>query len=122
MTGHVLQFNGASSKVDVPYSATLNPTSFTVEIWAKITGDPGRWRSPITCRDGAPEHGYLIYGGENNHWQFWIGHGSGWSSIEGPAIEYGKWTHVAGTYDGSSQNMLFYVDGHRVGARTSALA
>ena len=111
MAQNVLHFNGRDSKVDIPFSAQLNPKSFTVEIWAKAIGGSGTWRSPLTSRDDGPARGFILYAGENNDWQFWIGMGEGWVTISGPQIEPDKWTHLAGTYDESSKNMLFYVNG-----------
>ena len=37
-------FNGTSQYVSVPYSASLNPATFSVEVWAKPTGGAGTYR------------------------------------------------------------------------------
>ena len=39
----------------------------------------------------------------------------GWQHIVGPIAEIGKWTHVAGTYDG--RKMVLYLNGIEVGQK-----
>ncbi|HIB90408.1 TPA: hypothetical protein EYO57_25020 [Candidatus Poribacteria bacterium] len=39
----------------------------------------------------------------------------GWQHIVGPIAEIGKWTHVAGTYDG--RKMVLYLKGIEVGQK-----
>ncbi len=108
-----LSFDGKSSYIEVGYQPQLNPSQFTISCWAKVEGNPGQWRSPVTSRTDLPTGGYILYAGQNNRWQFWIGDGSGWATLEGADIVLDRWTHVAATYEGTT--LKFYLNGEPVG-------
>jgi hypothetical protein len=111
-----------SQKVDVPWSDVLNPPTFTAEVWARVTGTTGDYRSPLTSRADGPQRGYIFYAEPGNTWQFWSGEGdtSGWDNIPGPAIQTNAWTHLVATYDGTTKR--FYVNGLLVGTSTEPFA
>jgi len=122
-TNTAVKFSSADGqKVDVPWSDVLNPPQFTVEVWARLTGDTGDYRSPLTSRADGPQRGYLFYAEPGNTWQFWSGKGdtSGWDSIPGPAVNMNKWEYLVATYDGTTKR--FYVNGVEVGSSTAAFA
>ncbi len=102
-------------KVDVDYLEDLNPEVFTVELWARVDGGQGSYRSPITSRDDHPQRGYVIYASASDRWEFWTGRGeqTGWNSLAGPAVAIGEWVYLVAQYDGT--RMLFYVNGELVG-------
>lgn len=115
-------FNGSSQYVSVPYSATLNPTRFSVEAWAYVTGGDGTYRSVVTSRDyaaGAFHRGYVLYAG-SEFWEFWLGTGPGWDSVYGPAVTKNVWTHLVATYDGTI--LRFYVNGLLAGSKAMTLS
>jgi tRNA threonylcarbamoyladenosine modification (KEOPS) complex Pcc1 subunit len=107
-------------KIDVTWSATLNPPQFSAEVWARVSGSIADHRSPLTSRAEGPERGYIFYAEPGNTWQFWTGKGdfSGWDVIPGPAVEPEKWTHLVATYDGTTKR--FFVNGIEVGSSTAA--
>jgi hypothetical protein len=113
------------SHVEVPYAAALNPPLFTIEAWAKVTGGAGTWRTVVCSRNFVPSEpvgaqrtkGYLIYAGQDNHWQFWCG--LSWNTILGPQIVPDEWTHLVGTYDGTTER--FYVNGELAGSAATTL-
>ncbi|MFA6470066.1 MAG: LamG-like jellyroll fold domain-containing protein [Bacteroidota bacterium] len=112
--GNALQFDGINDVVQVPYSANFNPAVFTYEIWARVVGGEDTYRTPMSSRDydgGVTVYGVHFYAaGNNNKWEGWIGKGvTGWSVITGTDIVEGEWTHLAQTYDGTTQR--FYVNG-----------
>ena len=113
-------FDGANDKVDVPFSAQLNPPFFTVELWARLDGGGGH-RSPLTSRDDRPQRGYMFYAAPNNRWEFWNGRGNGWHGLGGPGAAFGEWYHLVGTYDAATQTKKFYVNGSLVGQATVPL-
>jgi len=61
--GTAAVFNGSSGKIDVPYTAALNPANFTAYVWARVDGGAGSYRSPLTSRGyvSGQEVGYLFY-------------------------------------------------------------
>lgn len=126
-----VRFNGVDGKIDVWWSEVLNPadlsdppqmTAFTIECWAKVSGNVGNFRSPVTSRADAPQRGYIFYASDANTWQFWNGAAAGgWQVVAGPAVQLDTWVHLVGTYDGTVKR--FYVNGTEVGsAATTVLA
>ncbi len=109
--------DGTSDYIEVPFSPTLNTKTFTIEGWVKPQA--GRnYRAVITSRDSLRTiQGYIIYITPNNKWSLWIGHGGDWQTIDGPTIQAGVWTHLAGTYDG--QTLKFFINGAEVGSQNS---
>ncbi len=67
-----LSLDGRGDYAEVPYSPEIDPTQLTVSCWANVQGEPGRWRSVLTSGEGSPAKGYILYAGENTHWQFWL--------------------------------------------------
>jgi hypothetical protein len=124
-TGDATRF--ANGVIDVLYAEDLNPTSFTVTIWARPEGGSGH-RSPFTSRydgivaGGGNLDGYILYEEPGNTWQFWTGDGEsaadGWDSLQGPPVEEGEWQHMAVTYDEETSTKTLYVNGELV-AETS---
>ena len=117
------KFNSADSqKIDVPWSDTLNPPVFSVEVWARVTGGASNYRSPLTSRADGPQRGYIFYAEPGNTWQFWTGKGdsSGWDNIPGPAVQINRWAYLAATYDGTTKR--FYVNGAEVSSSAAGFA
>ncbi len=113
----VMQFDGFNDYVEVPYEPALNPSQFTISLWAKITGEEGAGRSLLTSSDADAKGGYSIQATSINKWELTVGDGN-WSTIIGPDVVSNIWTHIAGTYDG---NMLrLYVDGVLCGTLETA--
>lgn len=111
---------GSGLKVDVPFSSALNPSVFTAECWARVTGGSGTHRSPLTSRGGPAQSGYIFYAEPGDTWQLWFGTGSGWNILQGPAVQFNAWTHLAAVYDGAT--MLFYVNGVLCKQSTQSIA
>jgi hypothetical protein len=120
-TNTAASFSSADrQKMDVPWTDTINAPQFTVELWARVTGNSGSYRSPLTSRADSPQRGYIFYAEPGNTWQFWSGKGdsSGWDNIAGPAVRTNEWTYLAATYDGTTKR--FFVNGTIVGSSTAA--
>lgn len=113
-----LYFDGTNDYVEIPYSPDLNNPVFSVALWARVEGGSGSYRAAIASRDvaGTPIHGYLIYAGSDNKWQFWIGDGvSNYQKVTGTAVTT-DWIHLTATYDGST--MKFYNNGILVSSKS----
>jgi Concanavalin A-like lectin/glucanases superfamily/Secretion system C-terminal sorting domain len=117
--GNALKFDGSDDAVEIPYTASLNPSGdFTVELWARVDGNDGTWRTPLSSR--GDRIGYNFYasyaeGGPNdNCWEFWFGVYSygNWVALVGPPVVDGQWTHLAAVHDGTT--FTFYVNGMTV--------
>jgi len=118
--GQVLSLEGATSAVEVPYSADLNPEAFTVSLWVNADPSGSGHRSPITSRDDSPQSGYIFYANPNNIWEFWIGTGSRWNIVSGPAVALGEWTHLAASY--VNEQSRLYVNGFLAGEATAPIS
>ncbi len=122
LLGGALKFAGGSQKVDVPFSAKLNPADeFTVSVWANVDPTGTSHRSPITSRDDYPQRGYILYVEPGNTWQFWTGTGTtttAWHTTAGPAVTFDEWTLVTGTVSGTQKKL--YINGSLVAEGTAA--
>jgi hypothetical protein len=109
--GSALLFNGTNSLVRIPHTASLNLTSgMTLEAWVYPISSGG-WRD-------------LIYKSLGSLSLYYLGTYSGLSATGGTygAHIYGRgtlplnaWSHVAATYDRTTQRI--YVNGVQVGSR-----
>ncbi|MEM7396163.1 MAG: DUF2341 domain-containing protein, partial [Verrucomicrobiota bacterium] len=114
IAGGANDFSGDGDQVEVPYQLTLNPTTLTVEAWARVDGGGG-FRSPLTSRkDGAPPRGYILYAQPGGNWAFWVANAP-WDVINGPAYTLGGFDYLAGTFDASIGEQAFFVNGREVG-------
>lgn len=111
--------------LDVPFSPLLNPTSFTVTLWANADSTTG-YASPITSRvhgGGGETNGYIIYNAAGGNWAFWTGQGVvNWDDMTGPAVTVGEWTHLAITYDAATDTKTLWVNGDPAAVDTTRAA
>ncbi|MFA7231403.1 MAG: LamG domain-containing protein, partial [Victivallaceae bacterium] len=106
-SGNALDFNGSSDYVEAPYSADFNTSEFTVSAWAKVEGGADTYRGLLSSRGSC--HGYNIYAGSNNKWQFWTGTGTGYHALTGGDVVNSTWTHIVATYKNGTKTL--YVNG-----------
>ena len=110
-------FDGVHGNVVVPYNAAFSSPSFSFEVWALIANtNPPNYEAVLNARVGSPQAGFTMYAIPNvpGYWQFWMGTGSGWSTIGATnySLIANSWTHLVGTYDGTNQ--AFYINGNLV--------
>jgi len=119
-TGYSQGARAGNSRIDVAYDPALNPSVFSVECWALVTGGAGNYRSAVTSRDTTTgtAYGYTLYAANDNTWQFWLGNGTTWVAVSGPAIVANQWAHLVGTYDGATASL--YVNGVLASSRPVA--
>ena len=119
--GSALSFDGASSLVQVPSSASLNlGSAMTLEAWVNPAAAQSGWRT-IVQRE---VDGYFLHAGSNGALRPAGGgtfNGKMKFTAASSAITVGAWTHLALTYDGA--NLRLYVNGALASttARTGAL-
>ncbi|RIK74934.1 MAG: hypothetical protein DCC68_22190 [Planctomycetota bacterium] len=126
-TGGAISLTG-SGVINVPHSPDINPTSFTVALWARVTGGTG-FRSAITSRydglvfGGGNLDGYILYAGSDNRWQFWTGDGESavdtWDTLTGPNVVVNEWTHLAISFDVATNTKQLYVNGALAASSTT---
>ena len=112
-------FDGVDDAVEVAYHETLNNGSFSVALWAKVTGGADTFRAPISSRDDGPQKGYLIYAASDNTWQFWTGSAaSGWNANSAASVVLDEWVYLVGTFEATEAagdsfvgTQKFYVNG-----------
>ncbi len=105
-------FNGTTQYVNVPYSAALNTATFSVEVWAKVTGGGGTYRGVMASR--MFPNGWAVYAAADNTWQFWVNSGTGMLVVSGGPVTLNSWTYLAGTFDGTTARL--YVNGMLAGS------
>ena len=111
--GNALSFNGTSASVSVADSSSLDLTNgMTIEGWVKPTTSSG-WQTLIVKE----RPGDLVYGlyasSATNRPQSQVTIGSTARLLDGTAtVPAGSWTHLAATYDGTTQRL--YVNGTQV--------
>ncbi len=120
--GKCASFNGSSSQVQIPYTASLQPTNITFSAWVKvgtmvqygnILSKPYRsngWSSPWHSY-GFWQEKYLTVGRFVCH----ISVGSGGYSVIAydESVTTGIWYNLIGTYDGTT--IKFYINGNLYG-------
>jgi len=62
----------------------------------------------------------MLYASSANTWQFWLGTGSGWAQVGGPAVVLNAWTHLVVSYDGTTARL--YVNGALAASAAVAFA
>ena len=107
-------FDGVNDYVRVPYNAALNASVLSVETWVFPTGRAGAYRTIVASRNWPK--GWVLYAADNNTWEFWLNSGAGMVVLSGPAVALNAWTHLVGTFDGTTAR--FYVNGALVRSGT----
>ncbi|MEZ5362196.1 MAG: LamG domain-containing protein [Bryobacterales bacterium] len=112
---HIVQ---TSDVLRVPIDERLNPASFSVRVWVRLTQTPSTWTDLLSN-----------YGADFRGWRLGITAAgkpffavasmpSSLPSIEAPTVlEVGRWTELIGVYDGAQRSMRLYVDGKSAAVR-----
>jgi len=112
---HVTEFDGQADYLESEYFPEINAPQFTFSVYARVTGGAGTFRAVLSSRDDYPQRGFILYAGNDNRWQFWIGAGPGfWQGATGPDVVESEWVHLAGVYDG--ERLSVFANGERIGA------
>jgi hypothetical protein len=120
--GSGLSFDGATTKVDVTDSPSLEPANaVSVTAWVKSTGPLGRFEYIIAKgASSCMAASYGLYTGSSGGLEFYVSQNDGFNFVDSPDagnIWDGNWHFVVGTYDGTMVRL--YVDGSQVGTGNS---
>ena len=119
--GKALSFNGTSSRVTIPDTASLHLSSaMTLEAWVRPSAVTNKWRDVIEKGND----NYYLEATSNKSSRPAGGAIIGGSTAEASgttALAVNTWTHLAATYDGSA--LRLYVNGNltRTTAKTGAI-
>jgi hypothetical protein len=135
VVGNCIRLNNVSStiahcgsKVDVPFNAALNPSTFSVEFWAKPNTLPASDTTgvcPLSSFNqnwfgGANRSGFLFYVNNQARWNFRLGLTSGYAvnlQASTGTASVGNWQHIVATYDGLTANI--YANGVLIASAAS---
>ena len=110
----VLALDGESGHVSVPSASLPLPDGpITLEAWMRA--DDFADRVGLVNKTQGSDYGLFVSKGVP---AFMIHVGGGYVTAKGPALEAGRWHHVAGVYDG--REVRLYVDGRKVAAKAGS--
>ncbi|MBU0486318.1 MAG: fibronectin type III domain-containing protein [Bacteroidetes bacterium] len=112
--GYCLTLEGHPTAVRVPYSAELNPLSFTYELWIKPDQNYG---NPMGTYNNDDKGFYFSVNGASS-FGFYFGNGNYYSSNISYDLGKFHWTHLAATRDDNTDTVKFYINGVLKTART----
>jgi sugar lactone lactonase YvrE len=108
-----LQLDGTDDYVVIPHSDILKPSTITVEAWIRADSWATNMHENVIVGSGDNEigaEGYTLRCGANGTLDFALGSNSSWQNASSPALmQAGVWTHVAGTFDGTT--IKTYING-----------
>lgn len=115
-SGNALAFDGTNDSVKIPYNV-LQSTIQSIQVSVNVNANTGNFQTILTSAGNFT--GYTFYVASDGTWQLYVGNGTNWKVLQGPAMVPGKWTNLAGVY--SAGVVTFYVDEVNVFSTSVAL-
>ncbi|HYG74204.1 MAG TPA: LamG-like jellyroll fold domain-containing protein [Planctomycetota bacterium] len=120
ISGSALSFDGVDDYVEVPASASLEPTSgITVSAWANITNSRTNSLADLVRKADHFSNGYVLRWSDAGKMEWWIVRGN--QAVNPPTVRVtdtqsnsnylNAWHHFAGTFDAATGVSCLYVDG-----------
>lgn len=108
---NALDFDGTNDYVEIPYNSTWTPVIYSVQLSVKIKTNTGLPQAVFSNGgNNGGFKGFSLYAMPDDKWYIFYGNGSAsFSTLLGPAINYGTWINIAGTYDGTT--LRLYING-----------
>ncbi|MEQ8715239.1 MAG: LamG-like jellyroll fold domain-containing protein, partial [Cyclobacteriaceae bacterium] len=114
--GYALEFNGTTDYIDV---GNVMNTSYTKEAWVLLSDNNGLDNNIIS---GGTTGNHALFAPSSFNYQLSAGHNGSWTLVQDPdPLPFGKWQHVALTYDAVSDVMTLYRNGIQVDQAGSVL-
>ncbi len=113
--GCSLLFDGVSANINVPYASSLNTNVYSFSLWAKPTSSADGYilssryvGDTASCPTVYGTNGFYV-GQVGGVWILTMGTTASWKTISGKPAVVGKWSQLAGTFDGTTAR--FFNDG-----------
>lgn len=120
-----LNFDGSNDYVSIPNSATTNFAAgkeFTIEFWLKAASDIGN--QTFICKGGSIDQEQFSFDNYGASFRFYVESTTqgNFSHLTMTRINSSEgWVHVAGTYNGNTQEMRLYKNGVLMDQTNSAV-
>jgi hypothetical protein len=117
-----VSLDGSNDRISVPYAAALSPATFTLEAWVKLNGTASWQEVAGSYDETSPGGGYRGYwlGVNGTNWNWEIDNGTTYTLIGAPVPAVGSWTHLVGTFDGTTGKL--YANGALIASSAAAYA
>lgn len=120
-----LEFNRVNDRVRLSIPGAYE--SLTYLVWLRVDSLPNQWNTLAqTDMSGPGETHWQIY--RNGSVEFTVRSGTGKNSwkhvVSKPVITrdyFGKWIQLAAVYDGTAQRMILYMNGQKIGSKTTRM-
>jgi chitodextrinase len=115
--GKALSFNGTSSMVTIPSSASLSPqTGVTVEAWVRPATTISSWRAIAVKEQSTSALSYGLYAGSDSGPAALVYTSAEKNAKAASTLPQKTWTYIAAVYSGSTLSM--FVNGSQVAQST----
>lgn len=108
-----IQLDGTSSYLEVSGGgAPFENASFTLEAWVKINQSPDEMHIVAHSHHDQADGYLLLKYGDAYQGRVYQKNSGSHERLDGDAVKYGQWQHVALVYDAVAGKMTVFVDGH----------